>query len=176
MKYYNVEDSNNWCVKGHLLNYYLDKTNPSNLTWKKCDESCLTCENHAKNCLECNEANNFYKLDFKQLNISITQNLNNLTYEEYLNLNFICLKIDNKINTIFFDKENKNYDKCNKDCNICENKTSCINCNTDNGYFFKENDNTGIYLLLKFYYDILIKKFIFFIFINFDYNFIRMHI
>ena len=110
-------------------NYYLKKDNlGNNLSFEKCDESCLTCKDGEVNnqCIKCNSEYAFYEGGgsiCKKKNIFFNDN-DNYYYNEYL----------------------EEFRKCHKSCNSCKNGdryNNCYKCNTNDGYVFIDDPLNG---------------------------------
>ena len=128
--------------KGFYLNSILKKKK-----FSKCEKNCLKCEKNAKNCQECNEKDNFFELDYKGNEIKDTKIISNLKYEEYSKFEKFCVKNDEKINGIYFDKETKGFLNCLKGCGICKEKKICEECDKENGFVYlkiKGKEEKGI--------------------------------
>jgi len=146
-KKYNDTINPNACYGSELSNqgFYIDENDKQ---WKLCDLSCITCKKLIYNCLYCNEAKNYFKFDFKIYDITDSEILNNLKYDENSKLDFLCVNSKEKIKGIFFDSKKKLFDKCDKSCSQCEDKNICLKNDTDIGHFAMEENKTCILLIL----------------------------
>lgn len=104
----------------------------------KCHESCLNCAVNKNYCIECSNANNYYKFDIQKYNYvpnssELGDNTNYLTDQEIKSLNILCLK-SSTILGFYLDLElSKEYLKCPDGCMQCtsskclvtENNTAC---------------------------------------------------
>ena len=56
-----------------------------------------------------------------------------------------CLAFDELININYYlDWTLDKFIKCHESCSTCNNPNNCITCNNSKGYYFIENDNSGI--------------------------------
>ena len=116
------KDENTCRDNNEKYGYYLDN---DDLTFYKCDNSCLTCNGKGPDkCITCAEPYHLINMG-DNINRCITQieKKNNPTYDKY------------------FLKDNTNYEKCADSCLKCEDGTDnniCIEC--AGGYYFYEGD------------------------------------
>ncbi len=107
------------------IGYYLDTIN--NL-FRNCNNRCLSCDKGGSdiqsNCIKCNKNEN-YHFDPYIDNHCIKE-------EELPNINYYLDTIDDK------------YKICLPSCLTCAGPSKCAKCNNTKGYYFIENDNSGI--------------------------------
>ena len=105
--------------------YYLDIEDK---LFRRCNKRCLKCDGEGSeeesNCLKCNNSLNYHFDPLKSGHC--------LTYEELININY------------YLDTTTDKFTKCNESCSTCDNPHNCIICNNTKGYYFMENDNSGI--------------------------------
>ena len=107
------------------IGYYLD--NENNL-FRHCNKRCLKCDEEGNDentkCLKCN---------------------NSLAYHFDPLISGHCLAFDELININYYlDWTLDKFIKCHESCSTCNNPNNCITCNNSKGYYFIENDNSGI--------------------------------
>ena len=102
----------------------------SNKKFKRCNSRCLTCNSKgtdtSSNCFECNNTKEYH---FDPIKIGHC-----LKYDELININY------------YLDINEDKYKICHESCLTCDgpNRNNCKRCNNTKGYYFKENDNSGI--------------------------------
>ena len=125
--YYKENNESQICYSnGNIeIGYYLDRIN--NL-YRRCNKRCLKCNEGGSdiesNCLECNNSLNYH---FDPI---IPKHC--LTYEELININY------------YLDSSVDKFKICNYNCSTCQNPYKCTLCNNTKGYYFIENDLSGI--------------------------------
>ena len=104
--------------------YYFDSNN--NII-KKCNNRCFSCNqsgtNEDSNCMQCN---------------------NNESYHFHPYIDNHCVTQEELPTNYYLDKNDSKYKICNESCLICTEPSKCISCNNTKGYYFIENDNSGI--------------------------------
>ena len=111
--YYNKETSLNTCTNSEPGYFIFNSVN--NYYWKICDESCLTCENDAKQCTKCNSEKFLY---FPKTDVA---------HECYL--------YSSPPNDYFYDKASETHKKCDISCSSCKTEAKhCLACNNNNNY------------------------------------------
>lgn len=166
--YYPQEDDPNTCKSVAPAGFYLNK---SNQMYVKCDLSCKTCTDSAKNCTACNTSyyplidnqnscNNstpegYYFVENKYAKCDISCKTCDSTATNCLSCNTNYYKMDSQpntcINTIpansYVDKISKLIQTCGISCKECINsQDSCTECNFDKLYFPLETDSSKCYV------------------------------
>lgn len=125
-KYYPKIDNKNSCINSALIGYFFNKN--TNL-FEKCDISCYTCENSSQNCIQCNNQDNYYKLENNQ------KTCKNFALDGY-----------------YFEVTLQSYNLCDKSCFTCIDKANkCTKCSSDY-YFLEDAPNTCMNYSLPNYY------------------------
>jgi len=136
----NNPDNINGCFNDTIIEegFFLN----DNKLFSKCNDMCSKCAIKSENCLGCNNKKDYFKYDHKKIKSSVNvTKINNMTYAEFSKLALFCVKKDEKISGIFFDKEKKEFNSCLEGCKFCENSEECKECDSENGFVYIKTKN-----------------------------------
>ena len=132
-------------------NLYLDNTDTTNIEYKNCNPTCLTCEDgDGLHCIKCAEGYVFYE-GGDQKCVEKATFFNSIANENY-----------------YFNEILQEFRLCHSSCNSCKDGNvynNCYECNTNPDYVFLEDESSGNCVLkslfekeLKNYYPVTVNN------------------